>query len=456
MGALIPSAAERCLLGRFYLATVVSELAHLAMPFQVLFMVRYLGEMNVGWVLLAERSVGLLAEIPTGALADRFGRKLSVLAGHAIAGLGWLCIPGSTLAPQSYWLPLVCLAFSVVAAGHALTSGAFESWVVDDLRAAGRRDLILSFFGRERSLASTAGVVADVVALYCVSQALFDFRWFFVMTALGEWFALAILATQSEAPFRADHYSSSSATGAQTGKSEWVFDADDPQAEELEELEAELAGAEGGVIETARRGWRNIVQHPSLIALAAILFWSVLTLGSGSEAIQTVFSEAHEAMARPAQNEEHDFALLELGSDVLGMAAPLAAVWLVTRLGTRRVMALGVLLPAMVSLAMYWTGGQIGAVAAAFLITTSMYHVFQTAADEYQHRLLDSTHRATTSSAFNLLTGLAGAFSGALIAGLFHWFSPAVGVACLGVLALPCLVLLLPRWFAQAEVEDVA
>jgi MFS family permease len=80
------------------------------------------------WFML----VSFLMEVPTGAVADRFGRRVSV-------GLGCLVIAaGSLLYGSAAWLPLFVCAEAVFAVGLALVSGADEALAYDTLKALGR------------------------------------------------------------------------------------------------------------------------------------------------------------------------------------------------------------------------------------------------------------------------------------------------------------------------------
>ena len=69
----------------------------------------------------------LLAETPTGVLADTYSRRLSVIVGVALIGLGFL-LEGlianfaAVLAAQLIW-----------GVGLTFTSGALEAWIADEL-----------------------------------------------------------------------------------------------------------------------------------------------------------------------------------------------------------------------------------------------------------------------------------------------------------------------------------
>lgn len=76
-------------------------------------------------------------EIPTGILADLKSRKLSVLIGLALIGLGFF-IEG--LVP-SFWVILLCQVLWGI--GATFTSGADEAWIADEMGGRGLDKLFL-------------------------------------------------------------------------------------------------------------------------------------------------------------------------------------------------------------------------------------------------------------------------------------------------------------------------
>jgi DHA3 family tetracycline resistance protein-like MFS transporter len=84
-------------------------------PFQLLL---------IGAVL--EGSV-LIAEVPTGIVADAFSRRRSVIIGYAILAIGflvWASVP-------NLWMILIAQVFWAL--GYAFTSGAQEAWIADEV-----------------------------------------------------------------------------------------------------------------------------------------------------------------------------------------------------------------------------------------------------------------------------------------------------------------------------------
>lgn len=96
--------------------------------------------------------VGLLAEVPTGALADRFSRRASLAAYGLLQAVGfgaWLVLPGFTG---------FAVGFVLWGLGGALSSGALEALLHDGLADLGAAEHYALVSGR----ATAAGLLAQV------------------------------------------------------------------------------------------------------------------------------------------------------------------------------------------------------------------------------------------------------------------------------------------------------
>jgi MFS family permease len=82
------------------------------------------------------------AEVPTGIVADRFGRKTSMVAGATLMSLGIL---GWTFAPT---LPLIIVAYVAMGVGITFLSGAEDAFFYESVRASGRGDDYPRLLGR--------------------------------------------------------------------------------------------------------------------------------------------------------------------------------------------------------------------------------------------------------------------------------------------------------------------
>ena len=68
-------------------------------------------------------------EVPTGVLADAFGRRLSQIVGYVGMGAAWMAVGLVSTA----WLAIVLWAFWGLA--YTLTSGSYEAWIADEVGA---------------------------------------------------------------------------------------------------------------------------------------------------------------------------------------------------------------------------------------------------------------------------------------------------------------------------------
>jgi len=66
--------------------------------------------------------IATLGEVPTGMVADTYGRKVSMVIGSALMGVSMLAWP---IVPT---LPLVVIAYAGMALGFTFLSGAEEDW----------------------------------------------------------------------------------------------------------------------------------------------------------------------------------------------------------------------------------------------------------------------------------------------------------------------------------------
>lgn len=99
-----------------------------------------------------------LFEVPTGFIADRFGRTLSAAASFALRGVGYLVI---ALANS---VPVFILGWVLVGLGSTLLSGALEAWAVDrEIAGDGDVDALLLRAQRVASVAMVGAIALSVV-----------------------------------------------------------------------------------------------------------------------------------------------------------------------------------------------------------------------------------------------------------------------------------------------------
>lgn len=105
------------------------------------------------WVLVA-----LVAEVPTGVLADRRSRRFAIVAGSVLQGLAfcvWLVAPS---------IVGYAVGFLLWGVGYAFGSGAFQAYVYEQLRDGSGTEHFTRVLSRSRSMQLLAMVVAYLAA----------------------------------------------------------------------------------------------------------------------------------------------------------------------------------------------------------------------------------------------------------------------------------------------------
>ncbi|HEX5404255.1 MAG TPA: MFS transporter [Pseudonocardiaceae bacterium] len=154
-----------------------------------------LSDADISVLFVIWSGVGIIAEVPMGALADRFSRRYALVVAGAAQAAGytlWTAVPG---------FPGFACGFVLWGLGGALASGALEALVYDGLTAAGaqgRYPTVLSWL-RSAELLSQLPTAAAATVLFATGGYVLV-GWVSVGTCLG---AAALATRLPEAP-RAD------------------------------------------------------------------------------------------------------------------------------------------------------------------------------------------------------------------------------------------------------------
>ncbi len=144
----------------FLIMAIVAEMA--AMTFATMSAVYRITEAGlnplqlilVGTVL--ELTV-LLTDVPTGVLADVYSRRLSMVVGYVLIGVGYI-LEGS--------LPIfasILLAQIVWGIGFTFVSGAFQAWLADELRDDSKTASVFVRAAKFESFGALAGICLSAV-----------------------------------------------------------------------------------------------------------------------------------------------------------------------------------------------------------------------------------------------------------------------------------------------------
>ncbi len=130
-----------------------------------------------------------LFEIPTGVLADLYGRRASFLTSIGILLLGTLGYVRVAQMPANFW-PFAAMSV-ILGLGYTFYSGAMEAWLVDALKHSGYRDELDPVFARS-AMVSGAGMLAGSLAGGALAT--FDLAYPFLVRAglLAAVFAIAL------------------------------------------------------------------------------------------------------------------------------------------------------------------------------------------------------------------------------------------------------------------------
>ncbi len=111
-----------------------------------------LSDAEISALFLIWSLVGVIAEVPTGAIADRFSRRTALAMGGVLQGAGyalWMAFPGFNGGAAG---------FVLWGLGGALTSGSLEALLYDGLKAVGATKYYSRLWGR----ITAAGLLAQI------------------------------------------------------------------------------------------------------------------------------------------------------------------------------------------------------------------------------------------------------------------------------------------------------
>ncbi len=126
--------------------------------YAVMFSDKGLDAAHIASLFFAWSLTGILFEIPTGILADKFSRRKLLAIGQIIQAIGyaaWLLIP-------NYWGFLI--GFVLWGIKGALDSGTFEALLFDEMKAGGEEGKYVRVMGTAQSLSLVGNIVATALA----------------------------------------------------------------------------------------------------------------------------------------------------------------------------------------------------------------------------------------------------------------------------------------------------
>jgi MFS family permease len=165
------------LLWPFYLDSLISPMLFFAPAFLVVYFLSLdFSLFQIGILLVAPSFFALLLEIPTGAVADLYGRKFSSLFGVFFSGVSFFMMFFTT---NFYLLLVISASIGVFA---TFSSGAHEAWTTDLIKKRNKK-LLHDYFIKIHSIDSFALVFSGLIGAFLVG--LYGVKIIFPVTALS-------------------------------------------------------------------------------------------------------------------------------------------------------------------------------------------------------------------------------------------------------------------------------
>lgn len=183
---------ELKLLWIFYLEALISSI----FVFFPVFMIAYFMEIGLTFFQISLITTSLLLfrlifEIPTGAIADIFGRKVSVLIGLILSSVIFFLL----LFFDNFYSLLII--FALLGFSGTFESGARESWVIDLIKSKKKNDFKQQYFAKLESIISLGLVISGIIGALIVKYFGLASIWFFAGIACFSSFLLLLFAKEN-------------------------------------------------------------------------------------------------------------------------------------------------------------------------------------------------------------------------------------------------------------------
>lgn len=186
---------ELKLLWNFYLYLVFWTFSLMIQPYTYI----YFKDLGFSFTQIASFTSALMIslfvfEVPTGVVADSYGRKISVFIGLIISGIAPILISFT----DNYVIILLC--YVLIGLGITFISGAEDALIVDNLKFHNRDDLIKEYYIKMSSFMGLGTVIAFLLGAYIVN--LFGIKPLWIIWGGGYLLSACILLLIKEYGFK--------------------------------------------------------------------------------------------------------------------------------------------------------------------------------------------------------------------------------------------------------------
>ena len=323
-----------------------------------------IGMMEVGFGIAT-----MLTEIPTGAIADRFGRRVAL-------GIGALWFAAATVLFAVFNFPILIVGHLFMAISRTLMSGSDDALLFDSLRQLNRTDEYERHAGRAQALGTASLLAATILAGPLVAA--LDFRTVIILSAAGMGLAGLLALALREPPRREADYEST-------------------------DVQAKAPRTGRAILHEMRAGARTVLRARSVLWAILLGGCLIATLDLPDFFIQP-FVRSHGVDPATTFGRGLIYSSLMLPSFVGLMLGAILAAPIAARLGERRALPAALVIGGLVFIPLLLVD-HLALVASLALLAAATAAVHPLAGG-YINRRIPSDQRATVLSIFSLCSAV--------------------------------------------------
>lgn len=183
------------LLWPFYLEYFIASVLFIAPAFYTIYFLNLgFSVFQIGLIIAASGLATLIFEVPTGAVADLYGRRFSVLLGYFLEGI---CMISLFFIKDFY---AILLIFGLWGFGMTFSSGSKDAWIVDSVNKTDKK-IIHSFFSKQQFIINSGSILAGLIGALVVK--VLGIRTIWLFTALAYLMSILLLYLFTKEDYKA-------------------------------------------------------------------------------------------------------------------------------------------------------------------------------------------------------------------------------------------------------------
>ena len=384
---------ELKLLWPFYLEILISTLFFIYPAFWIIQLQESLSLTQIGFLFAAISISSFLFEVPTGAIADIYGRKVSTILGYFLCGFAVISI---FFVSNFYGLLIIFFLWGIFG---TFISGAKQSWVADNLKFNKRSELLENFFIKYSSFIKISLFLAGFIGAFFVKQFGLDIIW--MVTGISLIISGLILLPTKEYKISKD-------------------------------ADKSFKGLMNQSHSSIKYGLKHKILLGLIVAIFFVSFWNTF----GGDIVWQPF-------LRNIGFPIYAFGLLFSGITLVGAFVPYLAKPLLKKIGKEnKFLALMILVQILIVILVLFAGHWIFGVLLLLLAHTA-FDLYSPIRMNYFQRFVPSKMRATITSFEGMIVALAFALAAPLAGFLGDTFGPRITISISGIFLIPAVVIYL-------------